>query len=81
MKYRRIEQPGNGGVVELGQSSLFAGEALAAGRGEPGVPEDFDGGLTPKIVPDPEIDDPHPAFAEHSKNPIGAEPSRRRGGA
>jgi hypothetical protein len=36
-----VVQAGDGGVIELGQSTLFGGETLAPGGREPGVSQDF----------------------------------------
>ena len=70
----RVVQAGDGGVIQVGQGTLLAGEPLATGRGEPGITQQLHRGQGTQILPFGEVDDSHPSLAQHLKNPVRAEP-------
>ena len=62
-----VVEPRDGRMVELRERALLAGEALAPRRREPGVAQDLDRRDRPEVVALGEVDDAHPALAEHPR--------------
>src|SRR5882724_3248523 len=60
-------------MIELRQCSLFAGETFAAGRGNPGIPQNLDCDLGAEVVAFGKINDSHTSFTEQLQDPVRTE--------
>ena len=67
-------------MVQLRQGPLFAGEALAASRRNPGIAQNLNGDLGAKIFAFGEINHTHPTFAQQPQNSVRTEFLERKSG-
>ncbi len=68
-----VVQPGDAGIVELGEGALLGKEALPPGGGEPGVGQDLDRRPGAEVGAVGQVDHPHAAFAQDPDQPVGPE--------